>query len=211
MQTYYKATRPDGRDFYSDTVDYAGALESGKALEVSTRERDRYECCSSDVLHASDVAAETLIGGSWPCRLFLVTGTPVASEGHKYGFRSLHVTEEVPAHLALGPLGEHVVAMIEQARGITPTQADELRAVSYVARYAARDVAWDATRSAARSAAWHAAGYVAGYVAWDTAGDAAAGLSVRDLIGTADYLTLTGDWRRIVGRIHPDDPSLNGE
>lgn len=111
-KTYFKATRPDGTDFYSGTVDYAGALASGKPLKRLTNTAGWYECCSGTVYHAADVPSETLIGGSWPCRLFEVTGRPVAAEGHKYGFRSLRVVREIPAWQALGPNGEQVAAFI---------------------------------------------------------------------------------------------------
>ncbi|MGH7240512.1 MAG: hypothetical protein ACREHG_10695, partial [Candidatus Saccharimonadales bacterium] len=87
--TYYKATRPDGTDFYTGTVDYAGAV--GRSVRARSPRGASYECCTDGVLHASDVPTETLIDGWWPCRLFAVTGKPVAQLGHKYGFRRLTV------------------------------------------------------------------------------------------------------------------------
>src|SRR5574341_587085 len=108
MVIYYKATRPDGTDFRTARVDYAGALVSGEPLPLLTSPDGQYACCTATVYHASDVPSETLIGGAWPCRLFEVTGDPVAQRGHKYGFRSLTVIREVPAWQALGPNGEAV-------------------------------------------------------------------------------------------------------
>jgi hypothetical protein len=32
MTTYYKATRPDGTDFRTGTIDYAAALASGEVI-----------------------------------------------------------------------------------------------------------------------------------------------------------------------------------
>ena len=134
MSVYYKATRPDGTDFYSGTVDYADALATGRWLRVRTPARDRYAVCTSDVLHASDTPTETLIGGSWPCRLFEVTGRPVAQVGRKYGFRSLTVVREVDAHLALGPQGVQVAALIERAGSLTADEVDRLAAARAAAR-----------------------------------------------------------------------------
>ena len=183
MSVYYKATRPDGTDFFSGTVDYADALATGRRLRVRTPAQDRYAVCTSDVLHASDVPTETLIGGSWPCRLFEVTGRPVAQEGRKFGFRSLTVVREVDAHLALGPQGVQVAALIERARSLTADEVDRLTA----ARDAAGVAAWVAARDAAGVAAWP--------------------LVVRDLIPTKHYDTLTRPWRDTIGPIHPEDPA----
>ncbi|HWU22746.1 MAG TPA: hypothetical protein VN088_14520, partial [Nocardioides sp.] len=91
MTTYYKATRIDGTDFRTGTVDYAGALASGRRVRVKAPAQESYACCTEYVLHASDAPGETLVGGSWPCRLFEVAGRPVAWRGHKLGFRSLVV------------------------------------------------------------------------------------------------------------------------
>lgn len=225
---FYKATRPDGTDFYSGTVDYASAVGGDPiALPVV----DAPECCSSTVLHAATVPTETLIGGSWPCRLFEVTGEPVANEEHKRGFFSLTVVREIDAHLALGPQGREIAALIEQAGALTQADCKSLRAAYGAARVAARgaprDAACGAARAAARGAAWYAA-YGAAWAAarraawdaarraaWDAAWDAAQAIVVRDLIGqhglTQDhYDTLTRPWRTVIGRIHPDDADLMG-
>ena len=39
---YYKATQMDGTDFYTGTVDYAGAMASGEPLPLLTSEDDEY-------------------------------------------------------------------------------------------------------------------------------------------------------------------------
>lgn len=179
MKTYYKATRPDGTDFYSGTVDYAAAV-GGRVTCPTGKIRNKYACCTPDVLHASDVPTETLIagsGGSWPCRLFEVTGRPVAEAGHKYGFRSLRVLREVEAWQALGPQGREVAALVERARRLTPGEAERLAA------------AWDAAWDAAGTAAW----------------DAAGALVVRDHLDTHHYNILTLPWATTIGPIHPDD------
>ena len=41
--------------------------------------------------------------------------------------------------------------------------------------------------------------------AWDAARDAAGALTVRDLISTERYDTLTRPWASVIGKVHPDD------
>jgi hypothetical protein len=187
VKIYYKATRLNGTDFYTGTVDYVKALETGKPVSRKPQAAYGFACCSDTVYHAADVAAETLIGCKWPCRLFEVTGRPVAQAGHKFGFRSLRVLREVPAHLALGPNGEQVASLIDQASRITYDQAVRLGAAwdatrgaargatRGAARGAARDATWDAAWGATRGAAWDAAWGAARGAAWDAAWDAAWG------------------------------------
>jgi hypothetical protein len=88
------------------------------------------------------------------------------------------VVRELPAHLALGPNGETVAALIERARTITPDEAERLNA------------AWNAARDAARYAAWYAAR------------DATLALVVKDLITPDQFNTLYGPWASVmeVGR-----------
>src|SRR4051812_23669043 len=126
-KVYYKAVRPDGTDFRTGTIDYAAAL-GGKVTAPSAPRKGGYECCTDGVLHASVVPTETLIGGSWPCRLFEVTGRAVASEGHKRGFRSLTIVREIPAHRALGPQGAYIAALIERAAQLTAPEVRSLDA-----------------------------------------------------------------------------------
>jgi hypothetical protein len=168
---FYKATRPDGTDFHTGTVRY----EVGKRVRPAKHTGKR-RFCGPGLLHAADVPAETLVGGSWPCRLFEVTGKPVAGlddrHPHKAGFRELRVAREIPAHLALGPNGVEVARFIEACGTITPEQANDLAA--------ARDAAW----VAARDAAW----------------DAAGALVVRDLITPEQFDVLTGPWVSVMGR-----------
>jgi hypothetical protein len=195
VKIYYKATRLNGTDFYTGTVDYVKALETGKPVSRKPQAAYGFACCSDTVYHAADVAAETLIGCKWPCRLFEVTGRPVAQAGHKFGFRSLRVLREVPAHLALGPNGEQVASLIDQASRITYDQAVRLGAAwdatrgaargatrgaargatRGAARGAARDATWDAAWGATRGAAWDAAWGAARGATWDAAWDAAWG------------------------------------
>lgn len=225
VNVYYKATRLDGTDFRTGMVDYASALATGEPVDVGPEGRKlAAECCTSSVLHASTVPAETLAGGQWPCRLFEVTGRPVAEEGHKRGFRSLKVVREIDATLALGPQGRELVALIERCRTLTADEVAQLytarEAPGRAAWDATQNAAWDAARGAARETAWE----TAWYAAWDStrdatqyaARDAARALVVRDLVGQGrftqeHYDLLTGPWRRTIGPIHPDDTPLSTE
>lgn len=212
MSTYFKAVRPDGTDFRTGTIDYAAAL-GGEPVTLPVVPDP--ECCTSNVLHASTVPAETLVGGAWPCRLFEVTGTPVAEEGNKRGFFSLTVVREADAHQALGPQGEQAAALIDRAGKLTVGEAKKLDAAWYAALDAARYGAWgaaldaslDAAVDSARVAAWVAARDAALDVAWDGARDAALALVVRDLISKEHYDLLTGPWAQVIGPAHPDDPT----
>jgi hypothetical protein len=213
MEKYFKAVRPDGTDFHTGTVDYAAICGTGESL----LELPGGRCCTGDVYHASTSAADTLIGGSWPCRLFEVEGEAVSQEDNKRGFRTLKVLRELPAWRALGPNGEQVVSLFEEAGTITAEQAAVLHAARDAARYAAKDAAgnaawyaawnaarnaaWYAARDAAWGAAWNAAWNAAKDAAWGAAGDAAGALVTRDLITEEQFNVLTGPWVSVMGSL----------
>ena len=173
--TYYKATRPDGTDFQTGTIDYGAALVTGAVIRhPEKRVRDQPFTYLSVSIAPADCT-----GFAWPCRLFRVepVGRPIKASisKNKRAVSALRVVEELPAHMALGPNGEAVAAFIERFRTLTPEQAKKL--------YAARDAAWDSAGAAARAAARAAAGVAAG--------SAAAPLVVRDLITPEQYAILT--------------------
>jgi hypothetical protein len=211
MSSYFKATRPDGTDFYTGTVDYGAALASGDTIRLDS---DETEFPGPGWLHLATVPTEC-DGMTWPCRLFEVepVGEFHRGEGHPYkiGCREVRVLRELPAHEAFGPQGEQVAALIERARCLTAAEIKRLHAAWYAARaaarYAARYAAWDAAGDAAWYAAWDAAGYAAG----DAAGYAAWSLVARDLISTDAYDTLTRPWGEVIGPIHPDDDDWSGD
>jgi hypothetical protein len=209
MTVYFKATRPDGTDFRTGRVLYA----VGKRVRPLPFEGER-EFCGPGVLHASDAPEETLVGDWWPCRLFEVTGKPFTSEDHKHGFKQLSVVREIDSHLALGPNGREVAALIDRARRLTPEESEALGAAwdaaRHAARYAAWDAAWDAAWAATRVAAWDAARDAASdaargvarnaapYAARDAARNAASALVVRDLITLEQFDVLYGPWRSVI-------------
>jgi hypothetical protein len=220
--TYWKATRLNGTDFYTGTVDYAAALASGEPLpELS----GAVAFPGPGWYHLATVPTEC-VGMSWPCRLFEVEpaddlGDHRPRGAYKVGATSVRVLREIDAHGALGPQGVQVAAIIERCATLTADEVSRLNAAWDAARGTARgttwDAAWDATRVAARVAAWDAALYAAaGDAARDAALGAAWGLLLRDLIGQRPgwdqdaYDLLTGPWRDAIGPIHPDDAPMAG-
>ena len=220
--TYWKATRPDGTDFHTGTVDYAAALASGVPVTVAPDSGwdEGTDFPGPRWLHMATVPTEC-VGMSWPCRLFEVEpaddlGDHRPRHEHKVGATSVRVLREIDAHVALGPQGVQVAALIERCATLTADEVSRLNAAWDVARDAARDgarvvardAAWDATWDATRDTAWGAA--------WGITWDAAWALLLRDLIGQCPgwdqdaYDLLTGPWRQTIGPIHPDDAPMAG-
>jgi hypothetical protein len=197
MTVYYKATRPDGTDFRTGTVRY----KVGETVQHPTTSRfgQMRPNDPSSYLSVSVEPGEVLIGGKWPCRVFRVEPvgrTVKRTDGmypHKRGCRALRVAEELPSHVALGPNGAAVAALIDRAGRLTVDEARRLAA----AGAAARDAAWAAAGAAARDAAWAAARDAARDAAWA----AARALLVRDLIPVEQFVLLYGPWREVIGEV----------
>ena len=201
----YKATRHEGIDFRTGTIDYAAALASGEVIRHPAKLQRPGD--SSTYLSVS-VSAADCTGFQWPCRLFRVEAVgdavPDPDIPNKRCLSALRVVEELPAWQALGPNGEAVVALIERARTLTADEARRMDAARYAARYAAGyaagDAAGDAAWDAARDAAWYAARDAAWYAAWYAAWDAGVALVVRDRISPEHFETLVAPWVAGVGR-----------
>ena len=207
---YYKAVRPDGTDFATGTT-------RPVVGEWMPRIKGHLKLCKRGY-HVSDVPAETLIGGSWPCRLFEVEiaedVSPEHIDGHKRVVHTYRPLRELPAWQALGPNGEAVAALIERARSLTADEIQRLVAARGAARAAARGAAWAAARGAAldaavgaagsaaldaaRGAAGFAAEFAARGAAGAAAGGAAVGLVVRDLITPEQFGVLYGQWASVI-------------
>ena len=187
-ETYYKAVRPDGTDFYSGRVlwDRVGEI---------VRHPDPGSLGGEDVKGylSVSVSPTDCTGMKWPCRLFEVEPVedflvwePTPSLPAKRASHAWRVVRELPAHEALGPNGVEVAAFLELLPALTRTQWS-------AAWNAAWDAAWGAARGAARDAAWVAARDAA----WDAAWDAAGALVVRDLISTDHFDVLTAPMRAV--------------
>ena len=167
---YYKATRPNGTDFYTGSIDYAAACGTGEVLRHPSRKR-RDE---PSTYISTSIAEADCTGFRWPGRLFRVepVGRPMTATDlpNKRAVSALRVIEELPAHGLFGPQGEEVVALIERWKRMTPDEAQRL----------------DVARAVARAAAGAAAG------------DAAWGLVVRDLIAAEHFEMLYGPWGEVM-------------
>jgi hypothetical protein len=185
MTVYYKATRPDGLDFWTGTIAYRPGVTVGHP--VSRCYADMRPNDPGTYLSVSTEPGEVLTGGSWPCRVFRVDPvdrTVARTDGMypwKRGCVSVRVLEEVPAYVALGPNGERVAALVERVRRLTAEEATQLAAAVGAAWVAARTAAVDAARDAA----------------WSAAVDAAVALLVRDLILPGQFDLLYAPWATV--------------
>ena len=217
-ETYYKAVRPDGTDFYSGRVLWDRVGEIVRHPNPGSPGGE----VAKGYLSVS-VSPTDCTGMSWPCRLFVVEpveGVPVWEPSpdlpSKRAAHAWRVVRELPAHEALGPNGVEVAAFLELLPTLTRTQwSAAWGAVRYAAWDATWFAAWDAVRSAARDATWSAALAAvrsaalaaAGDAAWaaarsaalaaagDAALAAAGAIVVRDLISTEQFDVLTAPIR----------------
>ena len=212
-ETYYKAVRPDGKDFYSGTVQWA--VEPGEIVHHPTSTLPPDEWSSAwDYLSVATVPTDCT-GTGWPARLFEVEpvdGHPVTSPSpanlpHKRAATAWRVVREVESHLALGPQGEVLVEFLDALGDLTEGEVKAMVATRNASRTNTW-VAWDAARDVAyttRNAAWIAAWAVSHAVHADIRGaarDAVRALVVADLVGqhnlTREHLdTLTAPARTV--------------
>ena len=140
-ETYYKAVRPDGTDFYSGRVlwDRVGEIvEHPDPGSLGGEDARGYLSVS--------VSPTDCTGMRWPCRLLVVEQVeevpvwePTLSLPSKRASHAWRVVRELPAYEALGPNVVEIVAFLDLLPTLTRAQ-------------------WDAARDAARDAAWDAAG-----------------------------------------------------
>jgi hypothetical protein len=203
-ETYYKAVRPDGTDFWTGTVRWLPRTP----LKRSRIVRHPSSTCAVKGDHSTSLAVSTdptvLPGAGWPmrlCRVELVEDA-IITDSTKRQSVAWRVVEEVDPAIRFGPQGPHVGALVARAGVITADEAERLAAARDAARVAAwaaaRVAAWDAARVAARVAAGAAARVAAGaaarVAAWAAArvaaGDAAgvaAGVAAGDAAGVAAW------------------------
>ena len=201
-ETYYKAVRPDGTDFYSHSILWGQVGEIVRHPNPGSPGGEDAKGYLSVSVSPTDCT-----GMKWPCRLLVVEpveGVPVWEPApelpSKRASHAWRVVRELPAYEALGPNGAEVAAFLDLLPTLTNTQWS---AASVAARSAARSAASVAASVAARSAAWSAArsaASVAASVAARSAASVAArsaalALLVRDLITTAQFDTLTAPMR----------------
>ena len=193
MTDYYKALRPDGKDFAT------GMTKPRKNRWMPRIEGDLVMCGRG--YHVSEAVAETLVGGYWPCKLARVE-IPEGSwekEFHKLVVPTYRVIEWLPSHMALGPNGEAVAALIERAAKLTLDERYRLDAAWNAERYETRYAAWHAERDVARDVAWDVAWEAARDAAYRAMRDAVMALVVRDLISEEYFNALCGPWQEVLG------------
>ena len=176
LETYYKAVRHDGTDFYS------GQVLWGRVGEIVRHPNPGSpgERGAKGYLSVS-VSPTDCTGMSWPCRLFEVEpveGAPVWEPTpdlpSKRASHAWRVVRELPAHEALGPNGVEVAAFLALLPTLTRAQwVAALVAAGSAAWVAAgsatSDAAGEAARSADRAAAWGAAWGATWDAAWEAA------------------------------------------
>ena len=197
-ETYYKAVRTDGTDFYSGMVawDRVGEIVEHPAPgSLGSYDAEGYLSVS--------VSPTDCTGMKWPCRLLVVEpveGVPVwepsPSLPSKRASHAWRVVRELPAYEALGPNGAEIVAFLDLLPTLTNTQwaaaKDAAQGAIQVAAWGAdRIAAWGADRIAAWSATWEAARSATGSAAKSAVG----ALLVRDLITTEQFDVLTAPMR----------------
>ena len=218
-ETYYMAVRPDGTDWHTGSLRWLpedGIIPEGGWLVKHPAPGPVGDGDAAGYLSVA-TAPTDCTGMAWPTRLLRVKPVGEVWTPHPEGVpnkRAAHawrVEEERPAHEALGPQGPEVAALLKRIRGLTSPGVSALDtawgaawdAAQGAAWGAAWDAAWDAARGAAWSAAWGAAWGAAWNAAWgaarSAAWDAIMAVLVRDLIAPAQYDTLTGPWRTVMG------------
>jgi len=217
----YKATRPDGTDFNTGTVDYAS--KAGKRLLVKHPNPVSGSSEASYYLSLSTVATDCT-GFRWPCRLFEVepsgpSWTPRSgSLPNKRAATKVRVIRELPAWQVFGPNGEAIVKIIDAFEKLTSVQRAALRD-AYYARSYDFDRAWSVAYRVGLSgrvgleAALNALGVLlGGWVVGDAACGSALAVLLRDQIGDeftqAHYNALTMPWAKVMGEAHPADKTL---
>ena len=190
VETYYKAVRPDGTDFYSGRVLWGQVGEIVRHPAPGSPGGEDAKGYLSVSVSPADCTAM-----SWPCRLFEVEpveGVPVWEPTpdlpSKRASHAWRVVRELPAYEALGPNGVEVAAFLDLLPTLTTTQwSAALGAALGAAGAAALGATWDA--------AWGAAGAAARVAARGAAWAAAWALLVRDLITTEQFDVLTAPMR----------------
>jgi len=216
MTTYYKATRPDGRDFHSGTVDYAAALESG-----STIKHKRPKLKDVNAAHYLSLSVEPgdCTGMSWPCRLFEVepvsdVWTPHKDDlPNKRAVTALKVVRELPPETVFGKQAAEVLAIVARFDTLTTDEKSALRrAVDstpgfWTAWDAVADLGGLAGRVGLAAARRALSDQLRGWVVGSAACGAALAVLLRDqkALARKDYATLTAPWRAVIGSAHPKD------
>ena len=124
VETYYKAVRPDGTDFYSGRVLWDRVGEIVEHAAPGSPGGDDAEGYLSVSVSPTDCT-----GMKWPCRLLVVEPVedclvwePTPSFPSKRASHAWRVVRELPAYEALGPNGVEVAAFLDLLPTLTSAQ-----------------------------------------------------------------------------------------
>jgi len=111
---YYKATRPNGKDFWSGKINYGRALKTGEIVRHPIGNALLVDLASTYLSVSTEPANCTGLG--WPCNLY--RAQPVGrfykspDFSNKRCCSALRVIEQLPSWQAFGPNGQEVVEFI---------------------------------------------------------------------------------------------------
>jgi hypothetical protein len=114
QELYYKTTQADGKDFWTQTIDYARVCGTGEIVRhPSSKVLDPKN--DATYLSVSATPGDSLGSGGLDPRLFLVkpVGEVVHILASWYGTLALQVVEERPIAEAFGPNGVEFLAFAE--------------------------------------------------------------------------------------------------
>jgi hypothetical protein len=202
----YKASRPNGTDFYTGKIDYAAALKSKKSLKHPRPG----SVGSPDAAGYISVATLTTDCTSfqWPARLFEVeivgeSWTPSSSMPNKRAGHELKVVRELPAWQLFGPRGESIVAIIDAGASSYQERVrrSRLRPVNWSSAY---NNLWSvvndgrAYRASLRAALGALCVRLGGFSDGRTAYGAALAVLLRDLLDPTDFTTLVAPYADVL-------------
>lgn len=223
MTIYYKAIRPDGFDFHTQTVDYGKAAKS-RSKKLKHPAGREAAVNASAYLSVATVPTDCT-GMKWPARLLEVEAVGPAWEPHvdlpnKRAVLEMKIIRELPAWQVFGAEGERIVKLIERFDARTPAETEALRNeynMTSTAFWNAENavVSGGRARRAGLGAARGALGVrlIGGGGGGEgaTFGAALALLCrphVPELFTQAEYDALSRPWRMAIGEIHPDDKAV---
>lgn len=129
--TFYKSTRENGRDFYTDSVDFAGALLTGEVVRhPSSTAIDPWD--DSTYISVSATHTDVLGNARFPYRVFVVEPVGTVVRLPKYAFPTwrgvlaLKVLEELHPHSAFGPNGADVFRFLSRIASLTSAEIVKL-------------------------------------------------------------------------------------
>jgi hypothetical protein len=130
QELYYKTTQRDGKDFWTQTIDYGRVCGTGEIIRhPSSKVLDPKD--DATCLSISSTPGDSLGSGGDEPRLFVVR--PVGEVAHFianwYGTLALQVLEERPIAEAFGPNG---VEFLEFAESVPKLSVDEVRSLAQV-------------------------------------------------------------------------------